>query len=423
MSQFVKLGDVAKVISGYAFKSSSFSVDGTVPVIKIKNIKTGSASLDDADYVDIDFIKKIDNKFHIKSNDILISLTGSHMTQPNSVVGRVGKYPIGYATALLNQRAGKIIPNEKLVNHSYLYYVLLQDDIRHEIAQMAHGAASQANVSPSQIESVLIPLPDLYIQQKIASILSAYDDLIENNNRRIAILEEMARSLYREWFVKFRFPGHEAVKMVDSELGQIPEGWEVKHLENVIDINRGRSYKSSELVEEGGLPFLNLKNIARDGGFRRDGLKWYNGPYKPAQTAYANDIIMAVTDMTQERAVIARPARVPNMGRDMFVLSMDLIKITAKLDYDNGFVYCLLRYSQFSDEVKQFANGANVLHLSPTVIEQYRAIIPPVELQTKFYTIVQGLHRLQDNLAIKNDNLKTQRNMLLPKLISGKLEI
>lgn len=287
------------------------------------------------------------------------------------------------------------------------------------LLQMA-GGGTFPNLTKETIENFEIPYK--HNREEIASILSAYDDLIENNNRRIAILEEMARSLYKEWFVKFRFPGHEEVKMIDSELGEIPEGWEAKHLENVIDINRGRSYKSSELVEEGGLPFLNLKNIARDGGFRRDGLKWYNGPYKPAQTACANDIIMAVTDMTQERAVIARPARVPNMGFDMFVLSMDLIKITAKLDYDNGFVYCLLRYSQFSDEVKQFANGANVLHLSPTVIEKYQTILPPMELQTKFYTIVQKLHRLQDNLAIKNDNLKTQRDMLLPKLISGKIK-
>lgn len=304
-------------------------------------------------------------------------------------------------------------------NHSkFVYYFLKTLNL-----SQYNSGAGVPTLNRNHLDELDISIPSTQNQMVIASILSAYDDLIENNNRRIAILEEMARSLYREWFVKFRFPGYEEVKMVDSDLGQIPEGWEVKHLENVIDINRGRSYKSSELVEEGGLPFLNLKNIARDGGFRRDGLKWYNGPYKPAQTACANDIIMAVTDMTQERAVIARPARVPKMGFDMFVLSMDLIKITAKSDYDNGFVYCLLRYSQFSDEVKQFANGANVLHLSPSVIEKYLAILPPAELQTKFYTIVQGLHRLQDNLAIKNDNLKTQRDMLLPKLISKKISI
>lgn len=354
-------------------------------------------------------LKKSSAKYY-PSGTILVAMYGAN----------VGQLAWLKKPATVNQAICALVVDEQKADNMFVYYSLLHT--REKLIVQAQGAAQQ-NLNAGQIKSFEIPYIDLENQQKIASILSSYDDLIENNNRRIAILEEMARSLYREWFIKFRFPGHEEVKMVDSELGQIPEGWEAKHLENVIDINRGRSYKSSELVEEGGLPFLNLKNIARDGGFRRDGLKWYNGPYKPAQTACANDIIMAVTDMTQERAVIARPARVPNMGLDIFVLSMDLIKITAKPDYDNGFVYCLLRYSQFSDEVKQFANGANVLHLSPTVIEQYRAIIPPMELQTKFYTIVQGLHRLQDNLAIKNDNLKTQRDMLLPKLISGKIEV
>ena len=333
-------------------------------------------------------------------------------------VGGTGDVKISPACAWITNLSIIFDLDEEKVDKYYFAFMMGLESLKEKL----NTGSAQAQITINALKPYKIKLPSLIYQQKIASILYTYDNLIENNNRRIAILEEMARSLYKEWFVKFRFPGHEKVKMIDSELGQIPEGWEVKHLENVIDINRGRSYKSSELVEEGGLPFLNLKNIARDGGFRRDGLKWYNGPYKPAQTACANDIIMAVTDMTQERAVIARPARVPNMGFDMFVLSMDLIKITAKLDYDNGFVYCLLRYSQFSDEVKQFANGANVLHLSPSVIEKYLAILPPAELQTKFYTIVKGLHRLQDNLAIKNDNLKTQRDMLLPKLISGKIK-
>ncbi len=87
------------------------------------------------------------------------------------------------------------------------------------------------------------PPPD-----KIAAILSAYDDLIENNTRRIKILEEMAQALYREWFVHFRFPGHEKVQMVDSPLGRIPEGWEVKQVANIALIYRGRSYKSEDLV-------------------------------------------------------------------------------------------------------------------------------------------------------------------------------
>lgn len=409
----VLIGDIGKVVTGNTPpKNDPLNYGGKYPFIKPTDMTK------DQRYV-FEYEETYSEKAFKRFKNAYIPPFSTGVV----TIGTVGeKLFLSHEWCFTNQSVNVIIPHEDKYDKMFVYYLMKYN--LPKVSKANPGTASgRHHVSKSNFCSIQVEVPPLSIQQKIASILSTYDDLIENNNRRIAILEEMARSLYREWFVKFRFPGYEAVKMVDSELGQIPDGWEVKHLENVIDINRGRSYKSSELVEEGGLPFLNLKNIARDGGFRRDGLKWYNGPYKPAQTACANDIIMAVTDMTQERAVIARPARVPNMGFDMFVLSMDLIKITAKLDYDNGFVYCLLRYSQFSDEVKQFANGANVLHLSPTVIEKYQTILPPMELQTKFYTIVQKLHRLQDNLAIKNDNLKTQRDMLLPKLISGKIEV
>jgi type I restriction enzyme S subunit len=420
MNKTIQLGDYISTLKGFAFKSQWFEKEGH-PIVKVSDFTENS--IDTSKLVKIPFeVAEKYKKYALKTNDIVIQTVGSWPSNPASVVGKTIKVPCQAHGSLLNQNAVIIYP-DKNIDQSYLYYVLKDQNFKDYIVGTAQGAASQASITLDAIKGFELELPDQEVQQKIASILSTYDDLIENNNRRIAILEEMARCLYREWFVKFRFPGHEAVKMIDSELGQIPEGWEINYLENVIDINRGRSYKSSELVDEGGMPFLNLKNIAREGGFRRDGLKGYDGPFKPTQTARANDIIMAVTDMTQERAVIARPARVPNMGFDTFVLSMDLIKITAKPTYDNGFIFCFLRYSQFSDEVKQFANGANVLHLSPSVIEKYQAVLPPIDLQEGFYAIVEKLHQLQDNLAIKNDNLKQQRNMLLPKLISGKIEV
>ena len=250
------LGDAAKVISGFAFKSQDF-LEIVIPIIKIKNIRLGTVDLSEADFVTPDFIKKLDSKYHIHSNDILISLTCSHLTQPNSVVGRVAKHSPKLGLCLLNQRAGKItITKSDLLDQKFLFYVLYTEEARRNIALMALGAASQANVSPTQVESLEIPLPPLPTQQKIAGILSAYDDLIENNTRRIEILEEMARMLYREWFVKFRFPGHEAVRFVESELGLIPEGWEVKNLIDVCHLIMGQSPKSDFYNEnKEGLPF------------------------------------------------------------------------------------------------------------------------------------------------------------------------
>ena len=193
------LGSRLKVISGYAFKSLDFLdiKEQNIPVIKIKNIKNGFVDIEnDTQYVSNEKLN-IDNKFKIYNGDILISLTGSQITQPNSVVGRIAKcYFNDNQIALLNQRAGKFIINEEKLNKDFLFYLLSNDKYKQKLALMGHGAASQANISPSQVESLKVYLPDkVEEQQKIAKVLSNYDDLIENNNKRIKILEEMAQKI------------------------------------------------------------------------------------------------------------------------------------------------------------------------------------------------------------------------------------
>ncbi len=131
------------------------------------------------------------------------------------------------------------------------YYL---DTIVQEIRAITRGA-TQDNLSLDKLLTFDIPTPPVCTQRKIASILSAYDDLIANNSRRVAILEEMAQAIYREWFVNFRFPGHETVKLVDSTLGQIPEGWEVVDLEQVVEIKRGQNITKKKAVD-GGIPVV-----------------------------------------------------------------------------------------------------------------------------------------------------------------------
>ena len=140
-----------------------------------------------------------------------------------------------------------------------------------------NAAGAVPGVNRNHLHAMDVRIPSLPVQRRIGGILSAYDELIENNQRRIKILEDMARSLYRKWFVHFRFPGHEKVKMVPSSLGPIPPGWSVRSVGEVAEVFRGRSYRSADLAEAGGLPFLNLKCLDRDGGFRRSGLKRYIG--------------------------------------------------------------------------------------------------------------------------------------------------
>lgn len=255
-----RLGDVATVISGFAFKSNEFGTAG-VPVIKISNVRDQFIDLDDVAYVDKDYLS-LDSRFHVRYGDILISLTGSHLSQPNSVVGRVARFGFRGLQCLLNQRAGKItVHNKAACDAGFLFYLLCTADKRREIALKAHGAANQANVSPSQVESIEVSLPNkVCIQEKIASILSAYDDLIENNTRRIAILETMAQAIYREWFVEFRFPSHEKVRFVESPIGKIPEAWEYAPLGSFLaSLDTGKRPKGGSVTD--GVPSIGAENI------------------------------------------------------------------------------------------------------------------------------------------------------------------
>ena len=215
-----KLKEYCTVISGYAFKSKDLSEGTDIPVIKIGNISNGkNVVIDDStQYVNEEFLS-VDEKYHIKNGDILISLTGSHMNQPNSMVGRCCRN-LDDTIYLLNQRAGKIIPN-KSVDKDFLYYVFRLPSIQYAIANRAYGGANQVNVSPKDVMGIKFDIPDIEIQRKSADILSAYDKLIENNNKRIRLLEQMAENLYKEWFVRFRFPGYEDVEFEDG----MPKGW------------------------------------------------------------------------------------------------------------------------------------------------------------------------------------------------------
>ena len=281
-----------------------------------------------------------------------------------------------------------------------------------------NAAGAVPGVNRNHLHAMDVRIPSLPVQRRIAGILSAYDDLIENNQRRLKILEEMARTLYREWFVLFRFPGHDKVKMVPSPLDPIPQGWKVMKLGEIAEVFRGRSYRSVDLADEGGLPFLNLKCLDRDGGFRRSGLKRYTGEYGDNHVAKKGDIIVAVTDMTQERRIVARAAWVPSLDQDFGVFSMDLVRIEPKSPVPTSFLYFFLRFSPFADEVKQHANGANVLHLSPDRIRDYRFTVPSAKLMDRFASLVGPSLELTDTLENQNEALRRTRDLLLPRLLN-----
>lgn len=247
----VKLGDYIDVLSGFAYKSKDFS-DSGIPVIKIKNVCPPYISLEDLSYVP-NSIAFQNPRYILKKGDVLIAMTGSHINQIASVVGRVGRVRYDDIT-VLNQRVGKIVNiNDAKSSLDFIYYYLSQYEVKVELAQKAGGAANQANISPSDIKNLLFPCPPIEVQQHIATILSRYDSLIENYQKQIKLLEEAAQRLYKEWFVDLHFPGYENTKIVDG----IPEGWEKKKVGDLIaKVQRTKQVPANEYVKTGNIPVI-----------------------------------------------------------------------------------------------------------------------------------------------------------------------
>ncbi len=285
------------------------------------------------------------------------------------------------------------------------------------MAQKAGGAANQANISPSDIKNLLFPYPPIEVQYRIATILSRYDSLIENYQKQIKLLEEAAQRLYKEWFVDLHFPGYENTKIVDG----VPEGWEKKKLGDLFTFIRGKSYTSKELSDSDGTLMVNLKNIQAFGGYKRDAEKHFIGSYKQEQSLQRGDLIMGVTDMTQERRLVGHVALIPDFNQSA-TFSMDLIKI---LPYKipKVFLYSAFRFGGISNKISPLANGVNVLHLKPEAMMGIEAIIPSSEFLDQFTTYadktINEILFLQSQIRL----LTEARDRLLPKLMSGEIAV
>ena len=291
-----------------------------------------------------------------------------------------------------------------ITDNDFVYYFLKQSYIRNLAANSMTGASGRQRADLKFIKKIKFNLPSLPTQQKIASILSSYDRLIENNIRRIRLLEQMAENLYKEWFSYRKIKGQStAIK-----------------LKEIINITRGLSYSSEEIDCTDGNNLINLKNIQGYGGFRLDGTKLYNGKYKPEQIVEEGDLIMGVTDMTQDRRTVGSVALIPNVNT-LSVISADLVKINSSID--NTYLYAMFRYGNVSRHIAQFANGANVLHLKPTSILNIKVILPNQKIIDSFVSKVKPMIHLINRLNSEIDSLTRQRDLLLPRLMSGKLEV
>jgi type I restriction enzyme S subunit len=383
----VQLGEVADVISGYAYKSSDFSEDG-IPVIKIKNIVPPYVILGDAQYVSNELAYS-NEKYLLSYKDILISLTGSNVNQFSSAVGKVGR--IHFSTpSVLNQRVGKFeIKDDKVYDYDFLYYCVSTLDTQYKLATEAQGSANQANISPGQIKKLLVPLPPLPTQRAIAAILSCLDDKIELNNRINTNLEVQAQAIFKSWFVDFE-PFQDG-KFVDSELGKIPAGWRVGRLEELINIKYGKAHQS---LQDGDIP------VYGSGGLMR----------------YAEKSLY-----NKESVLIPRKGTLNNvMYIDESFWTVDTMFYTEmKVPYIAKFIYQFIK----TKDLAGMNVGTAVPSMTIEILNGLAIIVVQSEIFREFDIIVSALYKSIKQNEKQSRALTAIRDALLPKLMSGESEV
>jgi len=300
--------------------------------------------------------------------------------------------------------------------------------------------AAVPGLNRNDLHTAQVLLPPLPEQRAIAHILGTLDDKIELNRRMSETLEAMARALFKSWFVDFdpvrakaegRDPGLPQPladlfpdSFEDSELGEIPKGWEVGRLGDLVETVKGRSYKSEELVES-DTALVTLKSFARGGGYRADGLKPFTGTYKPTQVVQPGEIIMACTDVTQAAEVIGRPAMVRQSTRyQRLVASLDVLVIRAKSSLmTRSFTYLLCTTDTFAEHTYAHTTGTTVLHLAKETVPSFRLPLPTAKLIQAFDRFAAPtLTRIQQ-AELESELLAALRDALLPKLISGEMRV
>ena len=374
--------------------------DSGVPFVTIANIDaTNHIDFGNTMFVPYDYYNNLNDIRKAKFNDILYSVVGSF---GKPVLIKENK-PFAFQRHIAILR-----PNNRIVDSRFLYYVMLSRDFYMQADTVAIGAA-QRTISLTALRNMEVELPSMEIQHRIASILSRYDSLIENYQKQIKLLEEAAQRLYKEWFVDLHFPGHENTKIVDG----VPEGWEKKKLNTLVNLQSGYAFKSSTFEDSGQYKIVTIKNV-KDGLFDGDNVSFIKSiPEKmPAHCLLqTGDILLSLTG---------------NVGRVCFVIGKNYLlnQRVAKLDsHYPAFTYCLFRNHDMFIEVNNLANGAAQQNVSPIRIGEMKILLPNKEVLYKFESItskpIVGIISLQSQLRL----LTEARDRLLPKLMSGEITV
>ena len=353
------------------------------------------------DFKNCDFITEEDHAACVKRvrpqrDDILFSNIGS--VGDTAVVKSDQEFSI--------KNVALFRPDPKKADPRYVYYLVCGSGFRTGILNQRSGAA-QPFITLGNLRTFEFSYEsDLPTQRKIAGILSAYDDLIENNLRRIKILEQMAQSLYREWFVYFRFPGHESATFKDSELGRIPDGWEVKKLGQLADQMRWGVSKGQldEVTRYVGLEHIPRQSLALDA-------------WEEVRDLGSNKLLFERGDVLfgKIRPYFHKVVVAPFDG----VCSADTIIIRSKKAEHRALVTACVFTEAFVAHATATSNGSKMPRTDWKVLKDYPLVLPPKELLARFSLLFENAVAQQQNLVSRNQILRRTRDLLLPKLLSG----
>ena len=344
-------------------------------------------------------------------------------------IASVGKVCVVQRPSFTNQQINSVVVDEDEFDPSFVYYALRHATPR--IKATAGGAATPI-INKSAFSDISIQVPDLRLQRCIASILSAYDDLIENHTRRIAILEEMARRIYEEWFVRFRFPGHENVRMVESELGPVPDGWSVETFETLLDSWRGGDWGSDEQSETDSAPVFVIRGTDFDELARGTGNRTPRRFIEPKSLAKRKlrpyDLIVENSINAKSRSagktLLMTPGLLKRLGGDSIAASFckvfrfkdPTLAILAHLKMRHLFECGDMAFYQ-----NVAANGIANFQAQRFVSAQFMMLPRDEAAKNRLLSFLENLtaSTLGDTIV----NLRTTRDLLLPKLISGELDV
>ena len=361
-----------------------------------------------------------DGKYPVYGSNGIIGGCNEYKERNGIIIGRVGAYcgSVSYCQGKFWASDNTIVAYPKTAEYDVLFLSYLLKELN--LNRWAGGAA-QPLLTQSVLKQVEALFPPPLTQRKTAAILSAYDELIENNLRRIKILEEMAQLIYREWFVHFRFPGHEKVKMVDSPLGKIPEGWEVSTISSICTSLQDGDW--IETKDQGGNDYrlLQVSNIGV-GKFIETG----NYRYISNDTFHR----LRCKEVVPGDILIARMPK--PTGRAWLVTKMPWRMITAvdvaiaKPNYERVLPQYLLHHLNSYENlelIEKHQTGTTRPRISRSTLGSLQMLVPPINLQAYFNDFASLLYQLITCMHKRNTFLKETRDLLLPKLISGELDV